>query len=513
MRRFWSTRVRAKMISGASSAPQLPCRHALQPVARDHPRAGGADQVNLTCDGQGGRRMIARDHDHLDTGGAAPGDRRGHFELRRVLEPDEAQEGQALFQARAVVRVCDAPGRQGEDAKAVACHGFYALPEGTPVFANEPILEVSAPIAQAQLAETFVMNQVHLQTVLASKAARVVTAAVGRSVVDFGPRRMHGIDAAINAARAFHIAGVAATSNTLAGQIYGVPVAGTMAHSFVQAAANEMEAFRAFMVLYPETILRVDGYDTLQGVGHVIALARELGEAFKVRAVRLDFGRSRRPRIKETRAMLDEAGLHHVEILASGGLDEEAIAEIVAKGAPITGFGVGTSMGVSQDAPGLDIAYKLCAYGGRGRLKLFDREAGFAGPQTGVPRRGERPGGPRRHRPRRGDFARPPVAASGDARCSRRLSEGTIDLHAPRRHAQEEIARLPGHRRAIQPAKRRYPVEISETLQAYQGEVTREVGLADGDAAATTSSSVRSHSPSQSSNASTPASFMKQWLP
>jgi nicotinate phosphoribosyltransferase len=106
-----------------------------------------------------------------------------------------------------------------------------AVPEGTPVFENEPILEITAPIAQGQLAETFVMNQVHLQTVLASKAARVVTAAEGRSVVDFGPRRMHGIDAAIKAARAFHIAGVAATSNTLAGQIYGLPVAGTMAYS------------------------------------------------------------------------------------------------------------------------------------------------------------------------------------------------------------------------------------------------------------------------------------------
>ena len=126
------------------------------------------------------------------------------------------------------------------------------------MFANEPILEITAPIAEAQLVETFVMNQVHLQTVLASKAARVVTAARGRSVVDFGPRRMHGLDAAIKAARAFHIAGVAATSNTLAGRIYGVPVSGTMAHAFVQAAESEMDAFRAFAALYPETTLLVD---------------------------------------------------------------------------------------------------------------------------------------------------------------------------------------------------------------------------------------------------------------
>jgi nicotinate phosphoribosyltransferase len=187
-----------------------------------------------------------------------------------------------------------------------------AVPEGTTVFANEPILEVTAPIAQAQLAETFVMNQVHLQTVLASKAVRVVTAAEGRSVVDFGPRRMHGIDAALKAARAFHIAGVAATSNTLAGQIYGVPVAGTMAHSFVQAAANEMEAFRAFTALYPDTILLVDTYDTIEGVRHVIALARELGEAFKVRAVRLDSG-DLVELAAQARALLDDAGLQRVD--------------------------------------------------------------------------------------------------------------------------------------------------------------------------------------------------------
>ena len=178
--------------------------------------------------------------------------------------------------------------------------------------------------------------------------------------------------------------------------------------------------------------------------------------------------------------MLDEAGLHHVEIFASGGLDEEAIAEIVAKGAPITGFGVGTSMGVSQDAPGLDIAYKLCAYGGRGRLKLSTGKPVLPGRKQVF--RIEENGRAVRDVIARAEETLPgrpllrPVMRGG-----RRLSEGTIDLHAARRHAQEEIARLPGHIRAIEPAKRRYPVEISETLQAYQGEVTREVGLADGD--------------------------------
>jgi nicotinate phosphoribosyltransferase len=355
-----------------------------------------------------------------------------------------------------------------------------AVPEGTPVFENEPILEITAPIAQAQLAETFVMNQVHLQTVLASKAARVVTAAEGRSVVDFGPRRMHGIDAAIKAARAFHIAGVAATSNTLAGQIYGLPVAGTMAHSFIQACDNELEAFRAFAALYPETILLVDTYDTLQGVRHVIALARELDDAFKVRAVRLDSG-DLADLASKARAMLDEAGLHRVEIFASGSLDEDAIAGIVARGAPITGFGVGTSMGVSQDVPGLDMAYKLCAYGGRGRLKLSTGKPVLPGRKQVF--RVEENGRAVRDVIARAEESLPgrpllrPVMRGGD-----RLPEGTIDLNAARRHAREEIARLPEHIRAILPTERRYSVVASKTLLAYQDKIAREVALTNRDA-------------------------------
>ena len=169
----------------------------------------------------------------------------------------------------------------------------YAVPEGTPIFANEPILEVIAPIAQAQLIETFVMNQIHLQTVLASKAARVVAAARGRPVIDFGPRRMHGIDAALKAARAFFIGGVAATSNVLAGERYGVPVAGTMAHSYVQAHDDEAAAFRAFARLYPETVILVDTYDTLAGVRKVIELVRGSGGDISDRGDPPRFRRSR----------------------------------------------------------------------------------------------------------------------------------------------------------------------------------------------------------------------------
>src|SRR5918992_1460795 len=196
-----------------------------------------------------------------------------------------------------------------------------AVPEGTPVFANEPILEVIAPLPQAQLMETLVLNQVHLQTMLASKAARVVLAARGRTVVDFGMRRMHGTDAALKGARAFYVAGVAATSNVLAGQVYGIPIAGTMAHSYIQVHHSELEAFRGFSAVYPETVLLVDTYDTLEGVRRVIRLAGELGDGFRVRAVRLDSG-DLAALAFESRALLDQAGLQRVEIFASGGLDE-----------------------------------------------------------------------------------------------------------------------------------------------------------------------------------------------
>ncbi|MDX1568393.1 MAG: nicotinate phosphoribosyltransferase, partial [Longimicrobiales bacterium] len=207
----------------------------------------------------------------------------------------------------------------------------HAVPEGTPLFPDEPLLEVEGPLPEAQLAETFVMNQVHLQTVLASKAVRVVEAARGRAVVDFGLRRMHGTDAGLKAARAFHVAGVSATSNVLAGQVYGVPVTGTMAHSYIQSHDQEKQAFRAFMELYPETVLLVDTYDTLDGVRAVTELAEELGDGFTARGIRLDSG-DLGELAEKSRKILDDAGLEDVEIFASGGLDEHEIAELLTDG-------------------------------------------------------------------------------------------------------------------------------------------------------------------------------------
>ena len=250
----------------------------------------------------------------------------------------------------------------------------YAMPEGTIAFGGEPILQVVAPLIEAQVVKSFLVNIMHYQTLVASKAARVVCAAGGRSVIDFGMRHTHGPAAAMLAAKAGYLSGLEATSNVLAGKQYGIPVAGTMAHSYIQSHDDEREAFREFVRLYPETTLLVDTYDTLEGVRKVVSLAKSLGKDFQVRAVRLDSGDL--VNLSEAaRRILDEAGLTEVGIIASGNLDEYGIARIMAAGAPVDAFGVGTRLGVSQDAPYLDSAYKLVEYRGEGRLKFRDRAA------------------------------------------------------------------------------------------------------------------------------------------
>ncbi len=254
----------------------------------------------------------------------------------------------------------------------------YALPEGTPVFPNEPLLEVVAPIGQAQLVETFLLNQITFQTNLATKAHRVVHAAQGRLVADFGMRRMHAGDAALKAARASYIAGVGATSNVLAGRLYGIPALGTMAHSYIEAHDVEAEAFRAFAALYPKTTLLVDTYDTLGGVRQLIALSQEHGDAFRPGAIRLDSG-DLADLATQARHLLDDAGLTEVKIFASSSLDEYKITALLDRGAPIDGFGVGTQMGTIADRPYLDSVYKLVEYAGQGRMKLSTNKTSVPG--------------------------------------------------------------------------------------------------------------------------------------
>ncbi|MGA2716051.1 MAG: nicotinate phosphoribosyltransferase [Bryobacteraceae bacterium] len=245
----------------------------------------------------------------------------------------------------------------------------YAVPEGTPVFPHEPLLQVVAPITEAQLVETALLNMVHFQSLALTKADRIVRAAKGRQVIDFGSRRAPGGDAALSVARATYLAGGHGTSNVLAGRTWGMPIFGTMAHSYIQAHETETDAFEAFASLNPGTTLLVDTYDTLEGVRLVVDLKRRLGDRFQVSAVRLDSG-DLATLARETRRMLDAGGLGDVTIFASSGLDEYQVARLVEAGAPIDAFGVGTKLAVSADAPEVDMAYKLVEYAGKGRFKL-----------------------------------------------------------------------------------------------------------------------------------------------
>jgi nicotinate phosphoribosyltransferase len=256
----------------------------------------------------------------------------------------------------------------------------FAMPEGSIFFAEEPILEVHAPLIEAQLLETLVINQIGMASLIASKAARSVLAARGRRLIDFGLRRSQGADAGLIAARSSYLAGFAGTSNVLAGRRYGIPVYGTMAHSYIMAHDREREAFEHFVALFPRlSTLLVDTYDTIRGVENAVAVGRQLKEqGFKLQAVRLDSGDLVELSVK-TRRILDQNGLNDVSVFASGNLDEYRIDELLRAGAPIDAFGVGTAMVVSADAPALDVAYKLAEYKGQPRLKTSEGKLSMPG--------------------------------------------------------------------------------------------------------------------------------------
>jgi nicotinate phosphoribosyltransferase len=245
------------------------------------------------------------------------------------------------------------------------------VPEGEVVFGGEPLLELSAPLVEAQLAETFLINAVASQTMVASKAARVAIACAGRPFVDFSARRDHGVDAALHAARAAAVAGAAGTSLVEAGRAFGLSLSGTMAHAYVMSFDDEAEAFRTYARDFPDAaILLIDTYDTLEGARVAADVAAKLArEGICIRGVRLDSG-DLASLSREVRTILDGAGLSDVEILASGDLDEHRIAALLAEGAPIDAFGVGTRMGVSEDAPSLGMVYKLVedAHGPKAKL-------------------------------------------------------------------------------------------------------------------------------------------------
>ncbi len=352
----------------------------------------------------------------------------------------------------------------------------FALPEGTIFFTNEPLIEITAPIIEAQLMETLVINILNFETLIATKAVRCLIAAQGKPVVDFSARRTQGIDASLRVARASYLAGFAATSNTLAGRLFNIPVTGTMAHSFIQSFGEEEEAFLAFAKMFPEnTILLLDTYDSLAAVPKAIKVARYLERmGKKLKGVRLDSG-DLLTLSREVRRRLDEAGLSYVKIFVSGGLDEYQIAKLCQAGAPIDAFGVGTKMGVSADAPYLDAAYKLVSYAGHPVAKFSQGKATLAGAKQ-VFRRWDEKGyfledwiGLREEPPPAGA-----VSLLEKVMTSGKRTKAKEDLEEIRKRAAAELSSLPPHLKELIPATDPYPVHLTQALSALQEKVRQE---------------------------------------
>jgi nicotinate phosphoribosyltransferase len=256
----------------------------------------------------------------------------------------------------------------------------HAMAEGTVFFPHEPILRVTAPLPQAQLVETRLINILHFQTLIASKAARMVLAAPGKALADFGLRSAHGAEAGLFAARASYIAGFSGAANVLAGERYGVPIVGTMAHSFVQVHDDESTAFEHFARSRPDgVVLLIDTYNTEAGARKVVALAPRLkADGISIRGVRIDSG-DLVAMARKVRGILDDGGLKDVIILVSGGIDEDVLTQFIAAGAPIDGYGIGVNLTTSQDAPAMDCAYKLQEYAGQPKRKLSEGKTTWPG--------------------------------------------------------------------------------------------------------------------------------------
>ncbi len=353
-----------------------------------------------------------------------------------------------------------------------------AMAEGTVFFADEPILRITAPLPQAQFVESRLLNLVHLQILIASKAARVMLAATGKLLVDFGMRRAHGAEAALYAARAAYVVGFAGTATVEAARRFGLPLFGTMAHSFVQAHDSESAAFEAFVRARPlRPTLLIDTYDTERAAVKVIDLVRRLeDEGLHVAGVRLDSG-DLAAHAKAVRRLFDDAQLGGLTIFASGNLDEQRIAQLLAAGAPIDGFGVGTALDTSSDAPALDAVYKLQSYAGVARRKRSEGKATWPGAKQ-VWREFDAGDGTMRRDDLRlasehgvGKALLQPVLRNG-------LRVGGLpSLACIREHHASQMRALPHELRALAPAARPYPVEISAGLRALADEVdaaTRE---------------------------------------
>ena len=349
-----------------------------------------------------------------------------------------------------------------------------AMKEGEIFFPNEPVIEVSGPIIECQIAETFLINQVNLESMLATKAARVVDAADGRQVVDFASRRTHGLDAGIKFARASYIAGFDGTSNVRAASMYGIPAVGTMAHSYISTFDTEAKAFSSYAKSFPEwSTFLVDTYDTLDGVRNAIEAAREMNaRGSSLRAVRLDSGDMAALSL-QARELLDQAGLRDVRILASSGLDEYSISDLVRSGAPIDGFGVGTRVGVSADAPYTDFVYKLVEYDGRPVMKhSLDKES-LPGPKQ-VSRQFASDG--KIMADTIGVHAESLSTSDGDPLLTPIMTDGNLTSPLPtldeiRSFHQTRMASLPGTLRGVRPVGS-IEADVSEALRQLTDGIT-----------------------------------------
>ncbi len=349
------------------------------------------------------------------------------------------------------------------------------IPEGRIFFAQEPVLEVTAPIIEAQLLETLVLNVIQMETLIASKAARCVCAARGKDLIDFSLRRTHGVDAGVKVARASYLAGFLGTSNMLAGKIYGIPVFGTMAHSYVTSFSSEMDSFLAFARTFPDNVvLLIDTYDTLCGARKAVEVARLLAaEGKKVRGVRLDSG-DLVQLSREVRTILDDAGFRDVKILVSGSLDEFRLQELLEAGAAIDVFAVGTRMGVSADAPYFDIVYKIVEYGHRPLLKLSSGKKTWVGRKQ-VFRSYDKEGkmredllGLMEEDHRGGEPLLEVIIANGE------LVRSPESLALLRERFRQEWETLPQPYRALD-TKAKYPVRISRALSDLEEETAQEI--------------------------------------
>jgi len=351
----------------------------------------------------------------------------------------------------------------------------HSIPEGRLFFVNEPIMEVTAPLIEAQIVETFLINAVGLQTMIATKASRCVHVAGSRKLVDFSLRRTHGTDAGMKVARASYIGGFVGTSNVLAGKAFGLPIFGTMAHSYVTSFESEIDSFRAFARSFPDNvILLIDTYDTLSGAKKAVKVAKEMAqEGVDLKGVRLDSGDMARLS-REVRKILQRDGLGKTMIFASGGFDEFKIKKVLDEGGDIDSFGVGTKMGVSADAPYVDMAYKLVKYDGHPVLKLSPEKQTLAGDKQVF-----------RFTSSKGKLKRDVIALrderleGGEPLLKRVMRGGKMVKKSPslsriQKIFKDEFSRLDDRCKSIERRGCAYPVVLSPKLKSLQSKMIRK---------------------------------------